>query len=239
MTAIELAPVPAPLSPLAVRPWRDPVIDRVGHDPRSAYVEQFWLGILGPSATWLLRRLAAGFDEAPAGFELDLEDTARALGLSGARARRGAFDRAVERLCRFELAQADTGLRFGTGGGDGMPDGPPDQAPAGVALLVRRRVPPLARRLVRRLPEAVQEQHDRWVEQAAETPPLVRMQLRARRLGLSLVELGEDRDAVERQLLRWRFPPVLAKEATAWAWQRSRGDDLADGTGPAGGDEAA
>ena len=38
---------------LAIRPWPDPVIDAVGHDPRSSYVEHFWLGVLGPSTTWL------------------------------------------------------------------------------------------------------------------------------------------------------------------------------------------
>jgi hypothetical protein len=38
-----------PASTLAVRPWPDPVIDQVGHDPRSPYVEQFWLGVLGPT----------------------------------------------------------------------------------------------------------------------------------------------------------------------------------------------
>jgi hypothetical protein len=29
--------------------WTDPVIDTLGHDPRSWYVEQFWLGIIGPT----------------------------------------------------------------------------------------------------------------------------------------------------------------------------------------------
>ena len=50
------------------------------HDPRSTYVERFWLGILGPSTTWLLRSLAYGFDGAPDGFDLDILDTARVLG---------------------------------------------------------------------------------------------------------------------------------------------------------------
>ena len=31
---------------LCVEPWHDPVIDEVGHDPRSAYVETFWLPVL-------------------------------------------------------------------------------------------------------------------------------------------------------------------------------------------------
>jgi hypothetical protein len=47
--------------------WPDPVIDALGHDPRSWYVEQFWLSVLGPTSTWLMRRLAAGLDAAPGG----------------------------------------------------------------------------------------------------------------------------------------------------------------------------
>jgi hypothetical protein len=34
---------------LCVEPWHDPVIDEVGHDPRSTYVETFWLPVLGPT----------------------------------------------------------------------------------------------------------------------------------------------------------------------------------------------
>src|SRR4051812_49804380 len=68
---------------LTVRPWPDDVIDAVGHDPRSHYVERFWLGILGPSTTWLLRRVAAGLEASPAGFDLSLTETARSLGLGG------------------------------------------------------------------------------------------------------------------------------------------------------------
>ena len=36
---------------LLVRPWVDPVLEQVGYDPRSPYVERFWLGTLGPSST--------------------------------------------------------------------------------------------------------------------------------------------------------------------------------------------
>ncbi len=38
-----------PIDRLTVEAWPDPVIDQLGHDPRSAYVERFWLGVLGPS----------------------------------------------------------------------------------------------------------------------------------------------------------------------------------------------
>src|SRR5580704_15030044 len=59
--------------------WPDPVIDRLGFDPRSVYVETFWLGVLGPTCTWFLRLVATGLDDNPDGFDLDLATTARAL----------------------------------------------------------------------------------------------------------------------------------------------------------------
>ena len=74
----------------------------------------------------------------------------------------------------------------------------------------------------------------------AEVPAAEALSKRARRLALSLVELGEDVEATERQLLRWRFHPTLAREATRWAWEhhatalaaaRTGPDD--DGPGPA------
>ncbi len=34
---------------LPVRPWPDDVRDNLGHDPRSTFVGEYWLGILGPS----------------------------------------------------------------------------------------------------------------------------------------------------------------------------------------------
>src|SRR5438552_10418737 len=103
MSAV-VVPIPTTAT-LAVRPWPDPVIDAVGHDPRSAYVEQFWLGVLGPSTTWLMRRLASGLEAEPAGFELSLPDTARALGLGEKGGRNSPFVRALSRCCQFDLAQ--------------------------------------------------------------------------------------------------------------------------------------
>ena len=73
--------LPSDTPTLLVRPWADPVIDQVGHDPRSIYVERFWLGILGPSATWLVRHLVDRLDAAPDGSDLDLDECAAALGL--------------------------------------------------------------------------------------------------------------------------------------------------------------
>lgn len=189
-----------PLETLSIRPWPDPVIDVLGHDPRSSYVEQFWLGILGPSTTWLLRRLAAGLDRSPAGYELDLATTARELGLGQRGGRHSPFARALTRLVTFEVAQQ----------------------PAEGILAVRRRVAPLNRRQVQRLPATLQAEHQSLQDAALQTPPVEALRRRGRQLALSLLELGEDLESAERQLLRWRYHPALAREASAWAWDRHR-----------------
>jgi hypothetical protein len=49
LSSVSVLPADNPsVTILPVRPWPDSVIDALGHDPRSAYVERFWLGILGP-----------------------------------------------------------------------------------------------------------------------------------------------------------------------------------------------
>src|SRR5258706_11580636 len=82
---------------LTVRPWPDSVLDEVGHDPRSPYVERFWLGVLGPSSVVFLRRVAAELEANPAGFELPLAETARALGLGMKGGRNSPFLRTINR----------------------------------------------------------------------------------------------------------------------------------------------
>ena len=84
-----------PLETLAVVPCPDVVIDEVGWDPRSSYVERFWLGVLGPSATWFVRRLADGLDAEPEGYRLDLSTTAAELGLGMRCGRHGPFMRTI------------------------------------------------------------------------------------------------------------------------------------------------
>ena len=126
---------------ITVRAWPDPLLERFGFDPRSEYVETFWLGILGPSTTWLLRRLAACLDDAPDGFELPLDETARRLGLAHKGGRHSPFARSLVRLCTFGLAQA------------------PEQG----VLVVRRHVPPLTQKQIVRLSPELQAAHALWV----------------------------------------------------------------------------
>lgn len=183
---------------LRVQPWPDDVVEKVGFDPRSPYVERFWLSIIGPSATWLMRRIAAGFDVSPDGFDLPLGETARALGLGDRAGKHSPLLRTVNRLILFDLAHAS----------------------GSAELTVRRKLAPLSRRHTSRLSPALQEAHQRWQAEQLEEPPGEALRRRGRQLALSLLELGEDAEAAERQLLRWRYHPALAKEAVVWATER-------------------
>jgi hypothetical protein len=189
-----------PTSALLVRPWPDPVIDQVGFDPRSPYVERFWLGILGPSTVLLLRRIANDLEANPSGFDLDLTETARALGLGGKGGKSSPFMRTIDRCCQFGAAQrlSETTMQ------------------------VRRKLAPLNRSQVSRLSDALQDEHRRWQEVQIAPPDVSQLRQRARRLALSLLELGEDVEGAERQLHRWRIHPAMAREATAWALDRHR-----------------
>jgi len=182
---------------LAVRPWPDSVLDQVGHDPRSPYVERFWLGVLGPSSVVFLRKLATELEANPAGFDLPLVETARTLGLGMRGGRNSPFLRTINRCAQFRMVHLDESDHV---------------------LLVRRKLPPLTRGQVTRLPEPLQLEHLEW--QHDPTQEDARMKVRARRLALSLLELGEDVEGAERQLHRWRFHPLVARDATAWAWRR-------------------
>ena len=203
----ETTPTPTPTEPrelqfptdeLTITAWADPVIDELGHDPRSAYVEQFWLGILGPSTVWLLRRLAAGLEREPEGFVLDLPATARALGVGMRGGRHSPFIRSIERVCRFGAARW--------------------QSPT--ELAVRRRLAPLTRAQLERLPAALQAEHRHWTESRPAHPNPAQQRERAEQLALTLLELGEDPAATERQLHRWRFHPAMAHAAVCWAVER-------------------
>src|SRR3954453_7514466 len=143
------APVLDPVDSMTVVPWPDPVIDAVGHHPCSPYVENFWLGVLGPSTTFLLRHVVTSLEACgDDGFDLPLAVTARRLGLGDKGGRHGPFLRSIARLVQFELAELTDG---------------------GSTLAVRRRVPPLNRRQVVRLPELLQAAHVRWQENQLRT----------------------------------------------------------------------
>ena len=195
------AVVPPEGDQLIVRPWFDPVLDEVGHDPRSAYVERFWLSVLGPSATWFLRYVADQFDRQPAGFTLDMPACAAAIGLGSSSRRTGQLPRTLGRCCEFRIARLVQRH----------------------LVEVRPKLAPLSQRQLKRLPEPVRAEHARWL--AAEAPDDAEDPVladRARWMALSLLELGEGVGDAERQLERWRFPARLAREAIGWALDQRR-----------------
>lgn len=172
-----------------VLPWHDPVVDTIGHDVRSEYVELFWLNVLGPTATWALRRLATGLDRYPLGYELDLPETASALGLSYSSGTSSTFMRALQRCVLFGASQP-------------VPDG----------LAVRRRLPPVAARHLARMPPRLRDEHRAWTVRTVSADDLPR----ARALAELLTAGGDDPGVVERHLLAVGVAPAVAAVACGY-----------------------
>lgn len=135
---------PSPLAWLAGRDrlatvvWHDPVVT-VGFDSADSYVETYWLPLLGPSATWALRRIAGWLATAPAsGLWLPLEPLARSLGLGAPAGRNSPARRTIGRLVDFRLASIDHDRDV---------------------LAVRTLIPPLPERAIDRLPGHLLVQH--------------------------------------------------------------------------------
>lgn len=173
-----------------VVPWLDPVVDSIGHDVRSAYVERYWLNVLGPTATWALRRLANGFDRYPLGYELDLAATASALGLSYSPGTSNTFVRSLQRCVLFGATQP---------------------VPGGLA--VRRRLPPVAERHLARMPAELRDEHREWTIRSVALDDLERAHL----LAAAMVAAGDDGEVIERQLLALGVPPTAASIACGFA----------------------
>lgn len=188
MSLLPEAAAERPTLPPVVRisPLLDPVVDRRGFDPRSSYVERFWIAVLGPSATWLMRRFAAGLDDHPDGFDLDVERTARSLGLSTAKGMGSPFAKSVQRCVMFGAAAP-------------RPDG----------WAVRRRLPTISQRHLARLPEDLQLEHAQWTMRSITLAELERAQA----LAAAMVAAGDDPGVVSAQLVRVGVAPATADEA--------------------------
>jgi hypothetical protein len=124
-----------------VTAWTDPVVDLIGFEVTSPYVELCWLPTLGPSATWMLRRLGSGLKAHPEGYPVDVAELAAALGLgaNSAAGKSSPVVRTLKRLMMFGMA------RHGANG----------------TVEVRRRIPPLALRQVHRLSPPLRQAHER------------------------------------------------------------------------------
>ncbi len=178
-----------------VTPWVDPVVDDDGFDARSRYVELFWLSVLGPTATWLMRRLVAGLEQSPDGYDLDLDATARAMGLSFTRGRSSPFGKALERCVMFGLAH-----------------------PVDGGLAVRRRVPPVSHRHLRRMPDAVQAEHETWLAARSDTDQFSR----AHQLATTMLDVGDDPLVIEHHLIALGVGNAVAAQVADNAYRVSQ-----------------
>ncbi len=177
-----------------IEPWPDPVTDELGHDPKSPYVERFWLGILGPSATWLLRSVSYGFDVAPNGFALAPIETARVLGIGDRTGKHSPLQRALGRLCTFDLAYR-----------------------RGDTLVVRARVPWLEPRQVQRLSANLVAEHRLWEDAELQNSAVHATRRRAATLALSTARTGGSSSDVVRVLSRSGVDRDATHELTTWA----------------------
>lgn len=168
--------------------WDDPVVERYGVDVHSEYVDRFWLSVLGPTATWILRLLTGGLARWPYGYEQDLGELAATVGLGKSLSVNGAFGRALHRCEMFGVSRTVPG-----------------------ALAVRRKLPPLSARQLARLPETIQHAHHRWRQ-----PGNGGEMDKARLLAAAFHDIGDDDETIERHLLALGVSPATA-EAVAYA----------------------
>ena len=184
---------------LTIKPWADPVIDTLGHDPRSRYAETFWLPTLGPTALLLLRHLADRFDRNPDGIELALADTSSALGLGQREAR-------ARRSC----------APFGGSSSSTSPAKTPTPTWSRCAATCRRSTlgtcagsPTTCRRHTPNGPRPSSRRRPSRPRAGG-----------ARRVAFTLLEQGDDPDHVERVLHAMGFHPALCHESARWAYDR-------------------
>jgi hypothetical protein len=124
--------------PVAVSALHDPVVETLGYDARSEYVETYWLAVLGPSCVLAARRLTSWLEAEPAGYAVPLSEFARSLGLGAGTARHAPVVRTLARLVDFGIARVDS------------------------SYAMRTAFPPLTVRQVARLPEHLAAAHAAW-----------------------------------------------------------------------------
>ena len=127
-----------------VMAWNDPLVDKSGYPIGDPYVEMFWLPVLGPTATWLLRRLASGLEHDPAGYTVEVDELARAIGVAYNRGKHNPFARGLHRCIMFGVAQHIADIPR-------------------TAISVRTILPSLPHRHVTRLPHPLQIAHSDWI----------------------------------------------------------------------------
>jgi hypothetical protein len=123
--------------------WPDPVLAAVGVPVDAAYVERFWLPVLGPSSVMVLRHLAADLATRGERVRVVVDELARECGIPGTGSHRGGGRPIVRTLTRLE--------HYGM------------VQPHGDVWWVRTMVGELSRHHLRGLPERLAMEHTRLV----------------------------------------------------------------------------
>lgn len=132
-----------PSQSITITQWKDPVVEAHGYCITDPYVEMFWLPVLGPTATWLLRRFSFGLLDQPDGVTLDIHDLARSLGVAYSPGKHNSFTRALQRCTMFGVAHQIALL-------------------PSLTVAVRTTLPSVSQRHLARLPETLQIAHAQW-----------------------------------------------------------------------------
>lgn len=123
-----------PVNRLIIRPWPDKILDKLGYDPCSEYVEKYWLPIIGPTTLLLLRNVSKKLKTYNQ-VQISLYELGPSLGLTHKGGKNSPLWKSILRANRFKLAQLckDT-------------------------LYVRLHFPPLNNYQIEKLPEVLQSQ---------------------------------------------------------------------------------
>ncbi len=132
--------------------WKDSLVEHDGYAIDDPYIEMFWLPVLGPTATWLLRRLAGGLQQQPDGYMVDMADLARGIGVTYTPGRHNPFARALNRCTMFGAAQQIAVQPLRT-------------------IAVRSVLPQLPVRHLSRLPHPLRVAHHDWIHMGAHMQP--------------------------------------------------------------------
>lgn len=158
------------------------------------YLEACWLPVIGPSASWCLRRLCTELESHPKGVSIECEDLARDLGLSTSLSSDAPISRTLRRLCDFGLARITDDF----------------------ALEVRTELPPLSLDKVARLSDAAQNLHHELVAEAAN--PMLSAALSYARRGWPVLPLKAGEKVPDGRLVPHGLLDATANEAQLRAW---------------------
>ncbi len=186
-------------SEITLEKWSDPLLEQLGYPVDSEYVEYFWLPILGPSSIWLLRRTSNLLRHTgQRSVVVASDEFGRSLGLGSVSGGRSLLAKTITRCIHFDVARP---------GGS-------------TSLEVRSHLGPLTQRQLDRLPTSLQATHRTQCHSKIEQA-LLSQRKRARQMGLSLFNLGEDLSNIATRLRSWHFTDELIDDVMTWLDRRN------------------